>query len=116
MGGGQGMTDDSRAKLQELRHAIDDVDDRILDVLVERFEITRQVGIVKRDAGFDPVDRTREQELYDRIRLKAEERGIDPDVVESLYRTLIGHVVIEHEAIARGEEGTLGPGLRRRNP
>lgn len=112
------MTEDFCVRLQELRHQIDEVDDRILDVLVERFEITRQVGIVKRDAGFGPVDRTREQEMYERIRSKASERGIDPDVVESLYRTLIGHVVVEHEAIARGEVGTLGPnpGRKRRNP
>ncbi len=91
---------EGRKRLSELRHDIDDVDDRILDVLVERFEITRQVGMVKRDAGLSPVDNSREQELYERVRAKATERGIDPDVVEALYRTLIAHVVVEHKAIA----------------
>ena len=94
---------EGKARLLQLRQQIDDVDDRILDVLVERFAITRQVGLVKRDAGLSPVDNSREGELYARIRDKANERGIDGDVVADVYRALIAHVVVEHKAIAAGE-------------
>ena len=99
-------TEQYRLRLVELRHEIDDVDDRILEVLVERFRLTREIGILKRDGGLGPTDPAREQQLYDRVRREATDRSIDPDVVESLYRALLSHVVVEHEAIARGEAPT----------
>ncbi len=97
-------TEQERRRLVELRSAIDAIDDSIIDILVERFERTREIGLLKRDAGLGPVDPTREQALYDRVRSQAAVRGIDPDAVEALYRTLIAHVVVEHQAIARGED------------
>src|SRR4051812_41952263 len=93
---------EARNLLSKLRAQIDDVDERLVAVLADRFTLTRQVGAVKRDAGLSPVDAAREQDLYRRVRSRASEHGIDPDLVEALYRTLIGHVVVEHSAL--GEE------------
>ena len=95
--------EEERTRLAELRAGIDEVDNRIIDVLVERFKLTREIGILKRDAGFGPVDPKREHELYERVRSRAVANTIDPETVEAMYRALMTHVVVEHEAIARGE-------------
>lgn len=89
-------------RLAELRERIDEIDSRIIDLLAERFAVTRSVGIAKRDAGLPPVDEEREEQMYRRFRARATEHGLEPDLVESIYRVVIGRVIAEHRSLAEG--------------
>lgn len=91
--------EDAQAKLLELRAQIDATDDKLLDMLVERFKITRQVGEMKRDAGLPPADPNREAQMYERLRSHASDRGLDPDTIEDVYRALLSHVVRQHQSL-----------------
>ena len=93
-------TDALMNELSELRKEIDAIDGQIIELLSGRFKRTRRIGEIKRDAHLNPVDSSREGEMYERIRKRAEESGVDPDVAEQLWRSLIARVVTEHRAIS----------------
>lgn len=86
--------------LAALRAQLDDFDRQLIDALAKRFEVTRQIGAVKRDAGLPLVDESREREIFARYRSQAEARSIDPDLVEGIYRLIVGRVRHEHAVIA----------------
>lgn len=94
--------------LASLRIGIDEIDSTILDLLGKRFALTRQVGVIKNATRLELVDPVRESTLFHNLRLMAKDKGVDPDLVETLYRTLIAHVVLEHHHAAVDANSTDG--------
>jgi chorismate mutase/prephenate dehydratase len=74
--------------IEELRAAIDGVDDRILSLLNERSRLVLQVGALKRDENRDFHVPSREREIYER--LTAANTGPFPnDSLKSVFREII---------------------------
>jgi chorismate mutase len=93
------MAMDARSGLDDLRRKIDAVDDRIVDLLAERFVLTREVGALKWQVQVDPVDQERENALFKRLQERAKVVSVDEALVTDLYRLLIDSVVREHASI-----------------
>lgn len=70
------------ADLEDLRRRLDEIDDRLQDLLVDRFEIVLQVAAEKRGDQIAPHQPAREAEII--RRLVARNRGALPD--ETLVR------------------------------
>ena len=87
--------------LGEVRASIDEVDRRIVELLAERGAYALQAARFKRGAGTvkDPV---REDQVIANVRTLAARRGVDPELVETLYRDLIAGLV-------RAEQASLEP-------
>lgn len=85
--------------LATARAAIDDLDNQIVDLLIQRFIVTRSVGKLKRVQSLSPRDRAREKQLLLRLRTRAEAGGLDPSFLESLYHLIITEVRAEHAEI-----------------
>jgi len=81
--------------LPELRQEIDRLDQKIIDLLAQRTRIVEQVGELK-TSDDEVVALDRQKEVYATRRQWATEHGVDPELVESLYRRMIEHF-IEHE-------------------
>jgi 3-deoxy-7-phosphoheptulonate synthase len=81
--------------LRDVRASIDDVDQRIVALLAERR------GLALQDARFKSAadgvkDPAREEQVVANVRALADEEGIEPDLVETLYRDMIaGFVRVE---------------------
>lgn len=58
---------DSQEKINTLRKIIDDYDDKILDLLVKRFSVSTEIGILKTAYGLEIGDPNREQEIINRL-------------------------------------------------
>ena len=86
--------------MDQLRAAIDDVDERLIKLLAERFAVTRRVGYLKAEQGMAPIDADREAEIEAKSRRLAEENGLDSDLVTDVLRSVIDRVVAEHQSIA----------------
>ncbi len=83
--------------LAQVRHHIDIIDHRLLDLLAERSAYVRQVVSFKsRD---QIVDRKRIEEIIATVRGGAEKRGIDPDIIEAIWRTMIDRFIALEEKI-----------------
>ena len=58
-------------RIEALRAEIDEVDDRLLELLARRARLAHAIGEVKRDAGLALVDPRREDVIKDRLAARA---------------------------------------------
>ena len=75
--------------IKQLRKRIDEVDEKILQSLSERAEISKSIGLVKEKHGIPIQDYPRENDVYAHIREKAAELGLDPSHVEAIYHQIV---------------------------
>jgi len=87
-------------ELDRLRGSIDNLDTAIISLLAERFKITQQIGLLKRERGLAPADPEREVEQIGRLRELATQSNLDPEFAEKLLNFIVAEVVRHHEAIA----------------
>lgn len=86
-------------ELQRLRRELDVLDKIIVVNLADRFRITDQIGLVKKQHGLPVIDESREIEMTERLRKLSVEHDVDPEVIVSIFRCLIDQVVERHRAI-----------------
>lgn len=81
--------------IDDVRDAIDSIDHLIVEAIGRRFEYVQEVTRFKRTRDdVHAVDRY--NAVLSARRHWAEEFGLNPDVIEEMYRNLIGHF-INHE-------------------
>src|SRR5450631_1745208 len=99
---GQDMT------LDELRTALTELDERLLDLVARRQALSGQVASVKRATGRATRDFGREREVILRGRTTAQRLGVSPDLAESLLRQLIQSSLTtqEHARVAANAHGS----------
>lgn len=81
------MSDQEHLKSQ--REKIDDIDNRLLDLLRERNDVARDVVRQKVQSRLPIFVEQREQEKTLAFRKKAEERGLDPEWAEDFLRMIM---------------------------
>src|SRR5579863_4953551 len=75
--------------LDDLRIALSELDERLLDLVARRQALSEQVASVKRATGRATRDFAREREVILRGRTTAKTLGISPALAESILRQLI---------------------------
>lgn len=90
------------SSLGEVRASIDEVDRRIVELLAERGAYALQAARFKRAEAAALKDPAREAQVIANVRTLAARRGVDPELVETLYRDLIAGLV-------RAEESATAP-------
>lgn len=89
--------------LQKLRNDIDQLDNSLIDILSKRFEITHEVGLLKKKSGLPPIDKQREKQQFKIISKKAEKRGLDKVFARKIFRLIIDEVVANHNKLKTGK-------------
>lgn len=77
--------------LETYRKNIDAIDDRLVALLEERFEIVRKVGHYKWENNLPVVQDGRVEEVRNRARALALKHNLDPDFIVRLYDAMIDH-------------------------
>ena len=67
-------------KINVLRDKIDSLDDQMLDLLVKRFAVSKEIGEIKTSGGINVGDLNREQEIIDRLADKLEGKLARDDI------------------------------------
>jgi chorismate mutase-like protein len=81
-------TEEARAKLDELRVLIDDVDRRIVDLLNERTRVVEEIGRVKKHSELPVYEPKREEQVFANI--TAHNRGpLSPEAVRRIFERII---------------------------
>lgn len=92
---------DACTTIEEVRQGIDELDRAIITALGQRFHYVKAVTRFKRNA-----EEVRATERYQAVlhsrRLWAADAGLNPDVVEEMYRLLIGHFIEEEMKLVHG--------------
>lgn len=93
------MTND----LLSARAAIDDIDTQIVGLLAQRFAITRQVGLHKKEQQLPLIDAAREARQMAHIAELARTAGLNPNLAQAILRLVIDETVRNHQRI-QGDE------------
>ena len=72
------------ASLDELRRHLDDLDDRLIELIADRQRTSREIARVKRSTGHPTRDYGREREVILGARATAAKHGVPPAVAEEL--------------------------------
>ena len=91
--------------LKPYRARIDALDDKIVDLLVERIGIIREVGHLKAEKGIAPILQDRVDEVRERAAARAEAQGLDGALVRELYARLIAFSCDLEESIRQRKAG-----------
>lgn len=75
--------------MKPFRKRIDDLDDQIIDLMVQRTEIIREVADFKSKNDIPAVLQDRVDEVRERCAARAEAQGMDPEIIRTLYAALI---------------------------
>jgi chorismate mutase len=79
--------------VQEARARIDEINERVVELLAERQAVVDELCEVKADTGQTVRDPEREAELLAHVRSVAEEEGLPPDLAETLFESILEHSV-----------------------
>jgi len=88
------------------RERIDGLDEQLIRLLAERFEITKAVGQFKAENDLPAADPEREQQQIERLHKIAQMAGMDPSFGEKVFRLIVDEVIRHHEKTAE-EHGEI---------
>ena len=90
--------------MEHVRAEIDELDEKLIDLIAERFGYVDRAWQLKKN----PEDATvpwRINEVIEKVRARAENRGIPPQLAEALWRQMIGWFIeYEMENLQRRKE------------
>jgi isochorismate pyruvate lyase len=78
------------ADLAEVRTEIDRIDAALVALIAERFGYVERAWQLKLGAGQEASVPWRNQQVIDKVRARAAETGVPPDLCEALWRQMIG--------------------------
>ncbi len=76
-------------ELKQLRKQVDSVDKQLLQLLSQRVQVCRSIGSIKKRQGLPVQDSRREQEVYQQVKAKAAQLGLNPAQIEAIYREIV---------------------------
>ena len=91
------------ADLSDVRVEIDRCDKALVDLIAERFGYVERAWQIKLGLGQEANVPWRNQQVFDRVRARAVERGIPPDMCEALWRQMVGWFIQYEEEKLKDE-------------
>jgi isochorismate pyruvate lyase len=89
--------------LSDVRAEIDRCDAALVKMIGERFGYVERAWQIKLKAKQEANVPWRNQQVIDRVRARATEAGVPPDLCEALWRQMIGWFIQYEEEKLRGE-------------
>ena len=92
--------------MTEVRAEIDRIDRALVDAIAERFGYVERAWQLKLDARQEANVPWRNQQVIDKVRARASHTGVPPDLIEALWRQMIGWFIqYEEEKLRPSLEG-----------
>jgi isochorismate pyruvate lyase len=89
--------------LGDVRVEIDRLDNALVDLIAERFGYVERAWQLKLGLKQEANVPWRNQQVIDKVRARAVERGLPPDLVEALWRQMIGWFIQYEEEKLRDQ-------------
>ena len=91
------------ADLTQVRVEIDRIDNGLVDLIGERLGYVERAWQIKLQEKAEANVPWRNQQVIDKVRARAVERGVPPDLCEALWRQMIGWFIQYEEEKLRDE-------------
>ena len=89
--------------LSDVRVEIDRLDTALVDLIGERLGYVERAWQIKLTQNAEANVPWRNQQVIDRVRARATQRGVPPELCEALWRQMIGWFIQYEEEKLRGE-------------
>ena len=90
------------ANMDHVRAEIDRLDSALVGLIAERFGYVERAWEIKLEERAAANVPWRNQQVIDKVRARAEQKGVSPDLVEALWRQMIGWFIqYEEEKLRR---------------
>lgn len=76
-------------EIKDLRFKIDEIDKKLLVLIVERLQFVKKIGEIKRKNGIEVIDRERETQILSGLMKEAENSDLDPKIVIKVWKVLM---------------------------
>lgn len=76
-------------KLEDIRKRIDEIDDKIFSLIVERVELVESVKKIKERENLPVYQPKREKEILNRIEEKSKNHYLDEKKIKEIYEKII---------------------------
>ena len=90
-------------ELLQVRDQIDAIDEQLVALLAQRFDLTHRVGLLKADKELSSLDSSREAEKLARLTELCESRGLNADLVRELFSRIMQEVVQNHDKLRQAQ-------------
>ncbi len=97
--------------MDQVRREIDRIDEALVNLLAERFSYVDRAWQLKMGTSEGATVPWRIQQVIDKVRARAEKRGLPPELVEAMWRQMIGWFIqYEEERMRHGGGASEGAG------
>ncbi len=91
------------ASMDEVRREIDRLDTELVDRLAERLTYVDRAWQIKMGTSEGATVPWRIQQVIDKVRARAQEKGLPPELIEAMWRQMIGWFIqYEEERMREG--------------
>ncbi len=92
-------------EMSHVREAIDEIDIHLVELVAQRFGYVDRAWQLKQHGPEGAVVPWRIQQVIDKVRHHADEKGLPPELAEAMWRQMIGWFIqYEEEQLARSAE------------
>ncbi len=96
------------ADMAQVRSEIDRIDEALVDLIAERFGYVDRAWQLKMNTPEGAVVPWRIQQVIDKVRVQAKDKGVSPDLCEALWRQMIGWFIqYEEEHLRQSQAAKL---------
>jgi chorismate mutase len=81
------------------RAQIDEIDEKLLQLLAQRVEVVKQVGIYKKQHNLPALNQNRWQEILNKLRTLAKNNNLDEDLIVDLWNRIHEYTLSLEEEI-----------------
>jgi len=80
--------------IEEVRKAIDTIDNEIIDLIAKRYQYVKEI-IKYKNTAEDVFAKERYNSVINKRRELAQKHNLDPDVIETMYKILMDYFIKE---------------------
>lgn len=98
-------------EMSQVRAEIDRLDNALVDLIAQRFAYVDRAWQIKEGGPEGALVPWRIQQVVDKVKARASERGLPPELAEAMWRQMIGWFVqYEEERLAARRSGEADDG------
>ena len=80
--------EDAENLLKTSRNRIDEIDNQLLELIVQRTYLAKNIALAKEYLGMPIYDKNREDEIHEKIDRFSEENGLDVNIIDQIVDML----------------------------
>lgn len=89
--------------MADVRAEIDRLDNALVDLIAERFGYVERAWEIKLTEKAPANVPWRNQQVFDKVRARAEQQGLPPELAEALWRQMVGWFIQHEEEKMQGK-------------